>query len=298
MIYGAIALLIVSVIGCRLTKVHVPNAADMGLALVVVTSALLPLVIYLRERKKNYVADLITVIFWAVFLAYMLNFPAVIGARLGSRIPLKDYQLAQADRILRMPIPMIMDWATQHWIGRVASATYFWLFSFMRIAVLLPVLAGRAQGARKFLTANLVMFALGIPLFAVFPAVGPWYGYHTLARPDQLASQETLLLLRNSLQCDFRMPTGIICFPSFHVVWAILCVYSLWMFKTLRVPASIVAALIIMSTVTTGEHYLLDLAAGALIAIVSILCAQFLAKLPDRNPDMEEARPISRQPQL
>lgn len=282
MLYGAITLLISSSIGCKLTRVYVPNAASMVLALVVVAAILLPLYIYLREREKPYFANLLVVIFWAIFFAYMFNFPAEIGARIGSRFPLRDAQLARVDRLLGMPIPTIMMWASQNWLGRAASVTYFWLFPFMRTAILLPPLAGRSQGAQKFLIANLVMFVLGIPLFTLLPAIGPWYGYHTPARPDQLASQDTMLFLRTSFSCEFRMPTGIICFPSFHVVWAVLCVYALWSFKLLRIPASALAALIILSTVTTGEHYLLDLAAGALIATASILCAERLAELPRR----------------
>jgi hypothetical protein len=281
MIYAAIVIVTFSAIGCRLTQVSVPNAANMVLALTIAVALLLPLAIFLRERNNQYFADLLSVIFWAVFLAYMFNFPAEIGARLGARFPLRDGQLAQFDRAVHLPIPTITAWASQHWLGRTASATYFWLFPFMRLAILLPPLAGRAQSAKKFLTANLLMFLLGIPLFVLLPAVGPWFGYHTLPRPDQLASQGTLLFLRKPAPCEFRMPTGIICFPSFHVVWAILCVYALWSFKFLRVPASVLAALIILSTVTTGEHYLLDLAAGAFIAIASISCTEKLTGLSD-----------------
>src|SRR5215831_1594652 len=107
MLYGAISILVLSAIGCWLTQVYVPNAADMLIALVVVVMILLPLFIFLRERKKRYFADFIAVIFWAVFFAYMLNFPAEIGARIGAYFPLRDDQLAHVDRVLGLPIPVI-----------------------------------------------------------------------------------------------------------------------------------------------------------------------------------------------
>ena len=239
----------------------------------------MPLFIYLSETRKKYILDLLLVISWALFYTYTLNLPVVVAARIGSHIALKDAFLVQFDRAVGMPIPAIVSWASHNWLGQFASGCYFWLFPFMRVAVLLPPLAARARHAQQFLTANLVSFFVGLPLFALFPAVGPWYGYHTSARPDQLGSQATLFLIRHSGPCQYHVPTGIVCFPSFHVVWAILCARALWSFRLLRVPAVILAALIILSTVTTGEHYILDLIAGAIIAVIAIYAAEWLSKI-------------------
>jgi len=215
-----------------------------------------------------------------------------VAARLGSHVALKDHQLLQIDRALRVSIPSIQAWATFNWLGRIASPTYPWLFTFMRVAIQLPLLAGRPDGAKRFLTANLIVFAIGIPLFAMFPAVGPWYGYHTFVREDEFLAQQTLFFIRQPGPIQFRIPAGVICFPSFHVVWAILCTYALWSFRFLRIPAAILSSLIILSTVTTGVHYIFDLVAGAAIAIVAIYSSNWFSRISARplSPAQEELR--------
>lgn len=278
MTYGAVSILLISVLGCKLTDVHMANAGDLVLTFVLSAAILLPLSLYLYDKRKFYLFDLITITYWAFYFAYMLFFPVEVAARLGSHIALKDDQLLQIDRALHMSVPSVQAWASQNWLGRIASPTYPWLFTFMRTAVLLPPLAGRSDGAKKFLTANLIVFAIGIPLFAIFPAVGPWYGYHTVVRPDQMLAQDTLLFIRRTGPIQFRIPSGIICFPSFHVVWAILCTYALWSFRYLRIPASTLSALIILSTLTTGVHYAFDLVGGALIAVSAIYASQQLTR--------------------
>ena len=66
---------------------------------------------------------------------------------------------------------------------------------------------------------------------------------------------------------------GIICFPSFHTIWSVLSVVALWPFRSLRVPSSLLASLIVISTVTTGWHYMSDVFAGLLFAGISLACA-------------------------
>jgi membrane-associated phospholipid phosphatase len=68
---------------------------------------------------------------------------------------------------------------------------------------------------------------------------------------------------------------GMICFPSFHVIWAILCVAALWGYRFLRIPVALLAAMIILSTVTTGWHYFIDVLGGVVIAALSLSAARY-----------------------
>ena len=107
---------------------------------------------------------------------------------------------------------------------------------------------------------------------------------------------KTLMMIRsgewNSL--DFSHIEGIICFPSFHTTLAILLVYAvrhhLWALAVL-VPLNM---LLIVATLSVGGHYLVDLPAGAAVAVVSIaatrLLRQQLAKYSLRTfPDLADA---------
>jgi membrane-associated phospholipid phosphatase len=71
-------------------------------------------------------------------------------------------------------------------------------------------------------------------------------------------------------------PDVLICFPSFHVIWAILFAQALWGFRYLRIPVALLAGLIIMSTLTTGWHYFVDVLAGILLASFAVLTAKML----------------------
>jgi hypothetical protein len=63
----------------------------------------------------------------------------------------------------------------------------------------------------------------------------------------------------------FREAEGIIACPSFHTTLAILAALALRSVPYLRWPAALLASLIVVSTVTTGWHYISDVLAGALV---------------------------------
>jgi membrane-associated phospholipid phosphatase len=148
------------------------------------------------------------------------------------------------------------------------------------LAVLLPVLAGRLKYAKEFLVANLISFAIGLPLFALLPAVGPWRYYHFLPTQSQTASCE-LPLLAMRLTGTYVLGSqevGVVCFPSFHVAWAILFLAALWGFRWLRIPVVLVSGMVILSTMTTGWHYFVDVLGGIILAIISIVLAKGLTQ--------------------
>lgn len=68
-------------------------------------------------------------------------------------------------------------------------------------------------------------------------------------------------------------PAGFITFPSFHCIVALLNIRAAWSSKWLRIPFLILNGLMIASTLTTGGHYLVDVIAGALLAIVAAILA-------------------------
>jgi hypothetical protein len=279
MAYVSGAVLAVSVVGCRLTSVSIPDVASAVIGFTFVLAAIVPLLFYLREKKRFYLVDSILTILWAFFLFYMLPFPATIAARMGRHIDLQDSHFLQWDSMFGISAPKIIAWVSQLGLGGFLFKTYFTLFPLMQICILLPILTGKVKRAQQFLTAIVAAFAIGLPLFAFLPAIGPWYGFHLLARPDQEASQALLLLIRRSDHYLYQYPSGIICFPSFHVIWAIFCARTLWGFPLLRIPGTILCGLIIFSTLSTGEHYFCDLLAGVLVAVAALVTVKVPARL-------------------
>jgi hypothetical protein len=296
MAYAGIAGIVACFVGFRFTSVHVPNVGELWLGLGFTLLVLLPLVLYLREKGLSYLADSILTIFWALFYYIVLFFLASLAGRLGMGISLQDERFVQLDKLLRVDVPGIITWSSHHWFGQMANESYPLLFPMMWVAVLLPILVGKVRHTQQFLTANLVAFALSLPLFGLLPAIGPWYGYHLVIRPDEAQAQINLLLLRTPGAYVYHPLSGIICFPSFHVIWAVLCVHALWGIRPLRIPASIFGGIIIFSTVSTGVHYICDFLGGITVAAVAIalskkwLCPDFssaatLPHLPQSRRD-------------
>jgi len=236
-------------------------------ALLVTLAGVLPLPLYWHEKQRRDMREAAMTIPWVLILAVILPASVDVAARVG--MPLQDAHLARLDQMFGINVPGLKTWATHHWLGTLIDRSYPLLLPLLPIAIFIPALTGRWKVARSFLVANLAAFAIGLPAFALLPAVGPWYGYHLPASPDQMHCQLELLHLRIPGPYIFQ-PAGVVCFPSFHVIWAILCARALWSFPFLRIPASLISGMIILSTMTTGWHYFSDVLAGAIVAIISI----------------------------
>lgn len=271
-----IVLLTVSVIGCRVESVNVPGAALGAIGFFLLFVATLPILAYWAQKRLMYHLDASFTIFWVVLVKVLLAYPVVIAARLGMGINLQDGRLAQWDRMLGVNVGQVSAWTHQHWIGRIANASYGLLPYFVLAAILLPILTRRVQSTQRFLTANVIAFVVSLPVFVLIPAVGPWYGIHFLPSQGQVACQNNFLLIRQPGPQVFA-DAGIICFPSFHAIWSVLCAYPLWGMRWLRIPVTVLSGLILFSTVSTGWHYCSDVAAGVGIAALSIVLSNWLS---------------------
>jgi membrane-associated phospholipid phosphatase len=288
MALGAIIVLIVSAVGCLFTSAHVEHLRSLVIGLTATLAMVAPLPLYWHEKGRPGMRDAALTLPWMFLLAMILPLPVAAGARLA--FPLQDAHLARMDAALGVSVPGIMAWATRHWLGRCSIWSYPLLNPLLAVSAILPALCGKVREARRFLLANLFAFLVGVPMFALLPAIGPWYGYHLAPTAVQLGCQTDLLTLRIPGPYAIH-PSGIVCFPSFHVIWAILCMVALWGFKPLRIPVFLLGSLIILSTMTTGWHYFSDVVAGAIIAGIAILAARWL------EPSLEtEKRRLSHSP--
>ena len=80
-------------------------------------------------------------------------------------------------------------------------------------------------------------------------------------------------------------------FPSFHVALAILAAIALSSIRRLRIWVWGLTALICVSTLTTGWHYAIDVLGGLVLAPISLLVADVLAR-----GEYSEQRNLQRQP--
>ena len=71
---------------------------------------------------------------------------------------------------------------------------------------------------------------------------------------------------------------GIITFPSYHSTLAILFLVALWSVPLLRWLGVVLNLAVIAATPIDGGHYFVDLGAGMIIAILSLLTARSLSQ--------------------
>jgi membrane-associated phospholipid phosphatase len=287
MAYACSIVLLTALLAGKLASIRFPNPLGLTIGIAFASGVVFTLAIFWHERGKMDLRDAVMTIPWGLFLAATL--PLLVLAAARADMPLQDSNLARFDGLLGISVPEIVSWSSSHRLGGLVNQTYTLLSPLLVISALLPALTGKAKNAQMFVLANVIAFAIGLPLFALLPAIGPWYGYHVAATPHQLDCQSAILLFR-APNHQLTHLDAIICFPSFHVIWAILCAAALSGFRLLRVPVALLSGMIVVSTVTTGWHYFVDVLGGIAVAGLSLAIAN--AYLRRLGPFCQRSEPV------
>jgi membrane-associated phospholipid phosphatase len=146
---------------------------------------------------------------------------------------------------------------------------YFWLFTLCAFAANVISIFLPAAGA-------FVLHAPGDEIRGAVPASsGVWHLAHFNALRDGTFSV-----------FDPYMAEGLITFPSFHTASAVLIALALRGYGLITAVASVVAALIVASTVPIGGHHLIDVVAGTALVFVLLPLVQWIvaASFRTRQP--------------
>jgi hypothetical protein len=134
---------------------------------------------------------------------------------------------------------------------------------------------GLARALRVFYMAILISFAIGALFYFFYPSTAP---ASMFSSPYFMEAQKNTFIkfyeLHHGLP-NTSLLGGMIAFPSFHVVWSVLCAYACKDKKYLWVPVVVLNTLIIVSTVMLGWHYLIDVIGGVVLAFLAILMAEW-----------------------
>ncbi len=115
----------------------------------------------------------------------------------------------------------------------------------------------------------------------ILPALGAFvtFGVPEFARATHLPH---LLALRDASISSFPLPgmQGIITLPSYHTVLAILLTYVYRGERHWFPAIALINCLMLVSVPTEGGHYLIDMIAGASVAILSIMMVRIALRTP------------------
>jgi hypothetical protein len=180
-------------------------------------------------------------------------------------LPLLDEQFTQMDRLLGF------DWldfynAVQHRPGlsRLLGLAYGSLLPQIVVAIVYFSTIGRHDRSYELWWTAFVTLAATAALSGLFPAAGTFHHYG-------LALDSAVLALRDGSVVHFavREMQGIVTFPSYHAVMAILLTYAYRGTRFFK-AAAVLNGLMLVATPVYGGHYLVDLIGGGVITVLSI----------------------------
>lgn len=139
-----------------------------------------------------------------------------------------------------------------------------WVFvygSLYLFLILLPVFVVRQEKVlRRTVFAYLAVWISAYVVFFVYPTVAP--------RPDDIVAGDGFPVWGLRLLYSLDPPHN--CFPSLHVAHSFVSALSSYrVHRRLGVAASVSALAVALSTLFTKQHYILDVAAGIVLAFVA-----------------------------
>jgi hypothetical protein len=195
--------------------------------------------------------------------------------------PLADDWLLRFDAALGFSTAGMVEWiGRHHWLDTVLATLYEGIF----IETILVILILSALNDRKALVGFVLQFMLCEPVlllvFYVYPAAGPFATQGFAPTPAQHDYLTQFTALRGTENFLVTHPTGLVTFPSFHTTWALMLAYALRHHRGFFRAGLLVNGLIVVSTMTTGWHYLADVLGGIALALVVIALSARLVLEP------------------
>lgn len=140
----------------------------------------------------------------------------------------------------------------------------------MACAIVILGFTARTAQLNEFINLFIATTLIAIAISWPFPAAGPWTHFSLSTTIDVSAMSHFPLLRDGSLRTlDAKGMQGLISIPSVHAATALLLAYAM---RGTRLFAAfaVLSSLMILATPIDGGHYLVDVLAGAALAIALI----------------------------
>lgn len=201
--------------------------------------------------------------------------------------PLIDATLAAADQALGFDWMALLAFYEGH-PAVAAASTFLYLSSqkaMLVVAVVLVVLK-RLDRLEAMIAASSIAGLFTLIVSAAYPAAGGFVHYDP---PGQLFPSinpatardfmDTFHQLRDGTLRTFELheTKGIITFPSFHTIFALLLIWAVRGIRWVFIPSLLWNGGIVLTTFIDGGHYLVDVLAGAVVAYATIRIVDWYA---------------------
>lgn len=215
-------------------------------------------------------------------------------------LPFIDPLLQRGDQMIGVNLTAVIGWIVQlNWLPRILAVAYDSSFPLLFLTALAFAWTGRARQAWELCGIfNACLLAATISS-AVIPAVGAFHflpigeGLRAALPPGSgIYHLEHLFALREATTfvIDPTQLAGVATFPSFHTALALMTAAAWRDVPRIRAAMFAWQALVIVSTIPIGGHYVADLIAGtACWAVAHILWRK--AQAITEKPQVEDVAP-------
>ncbi len=219
----------------------------------------------------------------ATFIVLVLGLSLACLSYMGAatKLPLRDADMAWIDEHLGFNWLEWMSWL-DCWPGvlKLLDGAYATFTPQLLAVVLVLVIVKRARDLDRFFVTFVCASLIAELTSFLVPTLGPMATVAKTSSFDNLpmlgrATADIVLALREGAlkSIDLNALNGIISFPSLHAAVAVIVPYTLRWNKLLFWPMVAVDAVMLISAIPSGNHYLTDVIGGAAVAGLAILSA-------------------------
>ncbi|MGJ4891323.1 phosphatase PAP2 family protein [Bradyrhizobium sp. HKCCYLRH3099] len=237
------------------------------------------------QRAKPWIFSLLTGISQSILASVVLASLSYIAT--AANLRLQDANLLAIDELLGYDFRSFLGYVNgRPWIITILAFGYRSISLTIFVIVLALPLSGNYRRLAEFNLASSLALATTCCITLLVPAIGVYHAlglfpsdYPNIVPQAFYDSAHGMILVRDGTLrlLDPRSLAGIVTFPSYHAAAAVLDCWALWPVRWLRPFNAFTNGAMLLSTPIGGGHYLVDVIAGIIIAIVTILAARSIA---------------------
>ena len=214
---------------------------------------------------------------------FLLIIPITISTYIAAKLnfPLADAQLARWDSMLGVDWPFIMRWVDEHSLAAEVFNRAYRTFSYQLILYpIVLIVFNKINQAYQMVSVYGLLCFLASAVSIFWPALGTYTFYQfdasTLKNLDATYGYfflEQFQAVRDNpdFVWSLEQSAGIVTFPSVHAAVATLCAWAIRPVRLLHYPVLVLNIAMALSAVPAANHYFIDVIAGCLVALVSII---------------------------
>jgi hypothetical protein len=176
--------------------------------------------------------------------------------------PIIDPLLARADELLGIHVPSLAAWTRGHpRVNGVLAWAYFTLLRQLALTAPLLAILRERRALWEFVFHFHVCAVITLLAFALFPAACAfsYYGFESTIPQARFIAHFAGARDGTMRVLEYGRMEGLVSMPSFHVAGALMVTWAFRRRIWLLVPLVALNGLLVIATVMTGAHYVIDM---------------------------------------